>query len=96
MVISPIKRKPLNTLNRDELHTIFHSHRVNNDGDNLEESPLHFTSQFLSVGSTPVNSYLRPNYPYKVKYNDCMAQTMDGAWKRFEEQLKRDEELKKK
>ncbi len=54
------------------------------------------TQDFLSVAATPNGSYLRPNYPYKVKANDSMARTMDGAWRRFEEQLKREEEIKRK
>ena len=54
------------------------------------------TQEFLSVAATPNDSYLRPNYPYRVKQNDSMARTMDGAWRRFEDQLKREEDTKRK
>lgn len=48
------------------------------------------------MSATPVSSYLRPNYPYKVKHNMSMAKTLDGAWKRFEDQLRWEEDLKRK
>ena len=48
-------------------------------------SPLQATTEFMSMNATPSGSYLFPNYPYKVKFNDKMARTIEGAWKRFEE-----------
>jgi hypothetical protein len=86
---SPIKKKPLNTLRADELHTIF----INK---NPEGSPLKVTQDYLSVSSVPNDSYLTPNYPYRITNNDSMEKTMDGAWKRFEIQLKMDEEAKRR
>lgn len=62
---SPIKRKPLNTLKPDELHLIF----TQAGSGSGRESPLKLTSDFLSVSGTPGGSYLRPNYPYKIKHN---------------------------
>lgn len=87
---SPIKKKPLNTLRADELHTIFTSNK------NPEGTPLKVTEDYLSVSSVPIDSYLTPNYPYKITNNNSMEKTMDGAWKRFEIQLKVDEEAKRR
>jgi hypothetical protein len=42
----------------------------------------------MSVSATPASTYLKPNYPYKIKHTDQMAKTLDGAWKRFEDQLR--------
>jgi hypothetical protein len=50
----------------------------------------------MSVSATPNGSFLMPNYPYRVKQNEHMALTMDGAWRRFEDQLKREEEIKRR
>lgn len=96
--LSPIKRKPLNTLKPDELHTIFHHGKAREsfDGTSQGGNPLQMTQDFLSVAATPNGSYLRPNYPYRVKANESMAKTMDGAWRRFEDQLKLEEEIKRK
>lgn len=85
----------MNTLKPEELHTVFKnaaSMRASFDND----TPLKFTQDFMSVNATPAGTYLRPNYPYKVKHNDSMARTMDGAWRRFEDQLKMEEALKRR
>lgn len=63
---------------------------------NPESSPLKNTEDYLSVSSVPIDSYLTPNYPYKITNNNSMEKTMDGAWKRFEIQLKIDEESKRR
>jgi hypothetical protein len=96
--LTPVKRKPLNTLKPEELHTIFHHGKAREsfDGTTQPLNPLKATQDFLSVSATPNGSFLRPNYPYRVKANEQMAKTMDGAWRRFEEQLKLEEEIKKR
>jgi hypothetical protein len=87
---SPIKRKPLNTLNEEELFAIFQS-----TGPHHMSSPYATVSEFMGSGATPQETYMRPSYPYRIKNNNSMVKTLDGAWKRFEEQLKKDEDLKK-
>lgn len=59
------------------------------------QSPFATVSEFVSVGATPQETYLRPSYPYRIKKNESMTKALDGAWRRFEEQLKREEDLKK-
>jgi|LauGreDrversion4_2_1035121.scaffolds.fasta_scaffold1360206_1 hypothetical protein len=73
---------------------IFHS-GLTSEAD-MRSTPLKYTQDFMSVSATPAGSYLKPNYPYKVKYNTSMAKTLDGAWKRFEDQLRNEEEAKRK
>lgn len=89
--MSPIKRKPLNTLNDGELFTIYQQ----TSPYNSSQSPLVTVSEFVSPGSTPQETFLQPSYPYPVKNNESMARAQDGAWKRFEQQLKRDEDVKR-
>ena len=60
------------------------------------ETPLKFTQDFLSVSATPGGTYLRANYPYKIKQTHSMSRTLDGAWRRFEEQLRHEEESKRR
>ena len=45
---------------------------------------------------TPNGNFLLPNYPYRVTHNNNMAKTMDGAWRRFEDQLKLEEGTKRR
>ena len=45
---------------------------------------------------TPNGNFLLPNYPYRVTHNNNMAKTMDGAWRRFEDQLKLEEDTKRR
>ena len=87
---SPIKRKPLNTLTDDELFMIFQS-----TGPHHMTSPYATVSEFVGNSATPQETYMRPSYPYRIKNNDSMVKALDGAWRRFEEQLKKEEDVKK-